>query len=170
MEFHEIQKITTTQGKRPFLTCPILALDPGETTGVARFHYNKTSEIWHMYPSQLATPDIPSFIQLMQSQLDQYNPAIIVMEDYRVYSWKTKDHAWSDLHTPKIVAAMEVLCLQQNIPLHKQMAQQAKGFCTNDKLKQWGFYQPGQRHAVDAIRHGCYFLLFNSHKIKPGSH
>lgn len=42
----------------------------------------------------------------------------------------------------------------------KQMAVTAKNFCTDDKLKQWGFWQAGQKHARDSIRHGCYFLLF----------
>jgi hypothetical protein len=33
----------------------------------------------------------------------------------------------------------------------------AKGFATDDKLKAWGFWQPGQRHARDAIRHALNF-------------
>jgi hypothetical protein len=41
------------------------------------------------------------------------------------------------------------------------MAHQAKGFVTDEKLKAWGFYQKGVRHARDSIRHACYFLLFD---------
>ena len=47
-----------------------------------------------------------------------------------------------------------------NIPTHKQMASTAKTFATDKKLREWGFWERGMRHARDAIRHGCYFLLF----------
>jgi hypothetical protein len=44
--------------------------------------------------------------------------------------------------------------------IHYQMATTAKTFVTDEKLKQWGFWQEGMRHSRDAIRHGLYFLLF----------
>lgn len=34
-----------------------------------------------------------------------------------------------------------------------------KTFCNDEKLKGWGFWKVGERHARDAIRHGAYFLI-----------
>jgi hypothetical protein len=89
----------------------------------------------------------------------------VVMEDYKVYSWKTKDHAFAGLHTPRLIGALELVCFDLGIPLYKQMAVQAKGFCTDDKLQAWGLWQEGMRHARDAIRHALYYLLFTHAKI-----
>lgn len=47
-----------------------------------------------------------------------------------------------------------------------QMAAQAKGFVDDDKLKAWGFWIKGKKHARDAIRHGVYYLLFTYHNAK----
>lgn len=90
----------------------------------------------------------------------------VVIEDYRVYSWKTKDHAWAGLHTSRLIGATELICYDAGLDLTKQTAQQAKGFCTDDKLQAWGLWQEGQRHARDAIRHALYYLLFRVAKLQ----
>jgi hypothetical protein len=53
-----------------------------------------------------------------------------------------------------------MICTQKDINLYLQGAQQAKGFSKDDKLRAWGLYQVGKRHANDAIRHATYWLLF----------
>jgi len=60
---------------------------------------------------------------------------------------------------------IKTLCLQQDIKWHTQNAQTGKGFCTDDKLRQWGLYIPGIRHAMDAVRHGAHFLIFGEPKF-----
>ena len=39
------------------------------------------------------------------------------------------------------------------------MAQQAKGFVTDAKLKEWGMWDIGHKHARDACRHCVYYLV-----------
>ena len=94
-------------------------------------------------------------------------PDIIVYENYKVYSWKTENHAWAGLHTPQLIGCIETLARLYDIPTYTQMAQQAKHFCTDTKLKEWGLYNPGMRHAMDAVRHACYYLLFNHPEPTP---
>jgi len=138
----------------------VLALDPGETTGACLFVGPNLSEA-----RQLATGLMPLAAVAVSNYIQLLEPDVVVIEDYRVYSWKTKDHAWAGLHTPRLIGATEYICHQLLKPLVKQTAQQGKGFCTDDKLKAWGVYQVNQKHARDAIRHACYYLLFAVAKL-----
>jgi hypothetical protein len=152
-----------------------LAIDPGETTGVAVFDQFKLTHC-----EQLNTSDMSFAPTVMQEWIHKWGrgrnkegkviPAQIVMEDYRVYGWKTEQHTWAALHTPRFIGGIEAICQLADppYPFVKQMAQVAKGFCTDDKLKEWGYYDRAQRHSRDAIRHGTYYLLWPSNPpIKP---
>lgn len=136
----------------------LLALDPGEHTGVAVFKQGQLKEC-----TQLLCKDNPA--QSIIEIFEMYQPTCVVCEDYRIYKHKTESHAWSDLFTPRLLGMIELLCYQQEINLHLQMASTAKGFCTPEKLKEWGFWQKGKRHADDAIKHGAYFLLFYGRSV-----
>lgn len=135
----------------------VLALDPGETTGWAVF---KSCEL--IASGQSLTKTLPQARQVFCELIDMYNPQVIVAEDYKVYGWKAQAHSWSSLHTPKIIGMLAGIAGGKDIPLHLQMAQQAKGFVTDVKLRSWGYYNTGKKHARDAIRHGCYFLVFKA--------
>lgn len=138
----------------------LLALDPGETTGYALFKYDHMVEA-----GQLATHNVYAGVDLLEEMLKKHQPDMVVYEDYRVYAWKAQSHSWETLHTPRFIGAIQTLTYLRQIPVLAQMAQQAKMFCTDQKLQQWDYYQKGQRHARDAIRHGCYYLLFNNGKV-----
>lgn len=137
----------------------LIALDPGETTGYAVYQNGKLIDA-----GQLPTSYIIQGIQSLEPLLDKYldQKPYCVFENYRIYSWKTETHTWAELHTPQMLGVIETLCYVRGIKCSRQMAQQAKQFCTDDKLKMWGYYKPGLKHARDAIRHGCYYLLFNN--------
>ena len=143
----------------PALPVDLVALDPGETTGYAHFHAGKL-----VSSSQLPTHRIKVSVPILQKVILP-STSLVVYEDYRIYAWKTESHAWASLHTPKLLGVIETVAHLTDTPTFTQMAQQAKQFCTDQKLKEWGYYQPGLQHARDAIRHGCYYLLFNL--IKP---
>jgi len=69
--------------------------------------------------------------------------------------------------TTRVIGCIETLCIVNGIhDITKQPAHIAKSFCTDKKLKDWGFYQKAHRHANDAIRHGAYYLLFGPIKRK----
>lgn len=45
------------------------------------------------------------------------------------------------------------------LDLRMQTAAQAKTFVTDDKIKKLGLWAPGQKHAMDAMRHLLFTLL-----------
>jgi hypothetical protein len=91
---------------------------------------------------------------------DTYSPTEVVMEDYKVYPHYAKQHIGSSLLTPRLIGMIETICSQRDIPYHKQMAGEPKQFVTDSKLRAWGFYAIGLKHARDALRHGCFYILF----------
>jgi len=135
-----------------------LCFDPGHTTGYAIFEGLKLVE-----SGELATKPIETAVHELGDIIRKVNPKIIVMEDYRVYQWMTKQHGGSDLLTTRVIGVIETFCVINFVDhVIKQPAHIAKGFCTDKRLKEWEFYKVGERHARDAIRHGCYFLLFGA--------
>jgi hypothetical protein len=158
----------------------LVCLDPGETTGMAVF---RGPDFRLLLCGQLDTAELGRGVEALQELLRSVLGAqtsgveagaetgsprtYVVIEDYKVYGWKTEQHTWAELHTPKLIGAFVTLCIMYNLPYSMQMAVQAKQFCTDDKLKAWGLYKPGLRHARDAIRHGIYFTLFDrSYKVQ----
>lgn len=138
----------------------LLAIDPGHTTGIARFTIDSGVKLIDTDQRDTSDPNIPD------NKLLEYIAwaNAIVMEEYRVYSWRAKHHAGSDLLTARVIGGIETFNAIQNqghVSIIKQPAHVAKGFCKDKKLKEWGFYQRARRHANDAVRHGCYYMLFN---------
>jgi hypothetical protein len=96
-------------------------------------------------------------------------PDVVVMESYRVYSWKADQHKWQSLFTPRLIGALEYIIAQEGLPLVKQSASEGKNFCTDDKLKAWQLYSrtTGKQHARDALRHALHFALFGAWPSAP---
>ncbi len=135
-----------------------LCLDPGETTGFAIFnkqHLVREGHLRTVEDGKILWYEIHDLISVTEP-FDQ-----IVCEDYRVYQHKLDRHSFSPVLTLRLIGGIDHLAWKNHIPIHYQMAAQAKGFVTDDKLKNWGFWKDGMKHARDAIRHGCYFLLFH---------
>lgn len=129
----------------------VLAFDPGETTGWCVFEEGELKDFGQLTD----TPVVEALIRL-------HKPDVIVCEDYRVYAWRTNDHSWADLKTPKLIGAIDYLASSLDIKIVYQMAGMAKGFCKDSKLKEWKFWEQTRqlKHSRDAIRHACYYLLF----------
>lgn len=145
------KKVTPFEGR-------LLALDPGETTGWALF--STLNGQVSMECGQIKTWPMTDCVQSLTKLLDYAAPKFIMHESYRIYDWKTENHSWSGVPTIHVIGCLETLCIQRSIPWDTQSAGQAKNFCTDEKLKSWGVYEVGKKHARDAIRHGCLFLLF----------
>lgn len=131
----------------------LLALDPGETTGWAQFMGGNL--IAHGF---LGTGTFEQAVPEVTKLIDTKKPDHIRIEDYKVYPWLTQQHTFSSLHTPQLIGAIETLAVQRGIRTSREMAQRPKNFCTDDKLKMWGMYVTN-KHARDAIRHGCFYFL-----------
>ncbi len=161
MDFNELADAVHEQrGIESYSNMTILAFDPGHTTGWAAF-IPIGGVLWLNAWGEIDTTDIPLATEAVDKLIDKYMPEIVVMEDYRVYAWRAKHHAGSNLLTARVIGCIETIASWSLITrVYKQPANIAKKFCTDTKLKEWGFYQRGSKHVNDAIRHGCYFLIF----------
>lgn len=126
----------------------ILAIDPGETCGYAKFFDGEPTIVDQC-------KDITEVI------FEHPSPSLIAYEDYRIYPGKLRQHSFSEVPTLKVIGAIEYICKQRNIKAIPILASTAKGFVTNKRLKEWGFYQKGLRHGMDALRLGLHVLLFS---------
>lgn len=136
----------------------LITFDPGETTGVSIWDNSKLA-----WCGQLPTHHVVTSVGLLDEWFDRHaltreHNIKVVIEEYRVYSWKTDDHAQSTLHTSRLIGCLETLLTLRGIGYQMCGAGLAKKFATDEKLKAWGFWQKGERHARDAIRHGVYYL------------
>lgn len=133
----------------------LFVIDPGPTSGFAIFSNGEL-----MACEQVVCDEKRGWDPIVDKMV-QYNPQVVLCEEYRVYAGKVAQHSWSKVDTLRIIGAIEFACHREGYMLFKQLAATVKGFCTNNRLKEWGYYFKGQPHARDAIRHGCYWLLFN---------
>lgn len=133
----------------------LVALDPGNTTGVATFK-NGVFHSGEEIDTSTIEKGIDNLLPLIQDAQH------IVYESYRVYKWKAQDHVHNDLHTSQLIGCIRTLSYLNLISCTSQTAQVAKQFVTDEKLKTWNLWIKGRKHARDAIRHGCYYLLFNA--------
>lgn len=131
----------------------LLCLDPGHTTGWCLFEDGKLTA-----SGQADT--ISSWYEI-DKLFEDVKPTMVIYENYRVYAHKLERHSNSEVFTLRLIGVIEYICWLDRTPYFNQMAHQAKGFVTDEKLKKWDYYQKGAKHARDAIRHGCYFLLFD---------
>jgi len=141
----------------------ILSFDPGETTGWAMFKDGKLIKDDHFGLETYSDTRISALPvwELFEEHLDH-----VIIEGYRIYKSKAIAHTWNPLFTPKLIGYIEAVCDYHEVPRTIQMAS-SKQFCNDDKLKRWGYYQNARsRHSRDAIRHGCYWLLFNGRDKK----
>jgi hypothetical protein len=136
----------------------VLILDPGETTGVALFE-----DGYLLNAGQIVIRENFSKLEeIFLATLPQY----VVCEEYRIYGGKAMSHAHSTIPTLRYIGAIQMLCSQRDINIYFQSASRAKGFCTDDRLHDWGMYVEGLQHARDAIRHGAAFYLFNKQSTR----
>jgi hypothetical protein len=163
MDFNKLRVAANKSKKLEPFEGTLLALDPGETTGVAAFSCTKEEAVL-CHASQIKTWPLENGVEAIQALVNQLRPNYVVFESYQVYEWKAEDHTWSQVPTVQVIGMLQTILIQGTVPRSSQTAQVAKGFCDDDKLKAWGFYQPGLRHARDAIRHGTYYLLFGPSK------
>ncbi len=145
------------EAKNPTPIRFLLCLDPGETTGWAAFTNGRLSESGQLD----STSDTANGLHTLLHHRFAGKPDHLVAEDYRVYAHRVLQHTNSSLFTPRLLGMIEAESELNAIPLTLQMATQAKGFVSDQRLKDWGMWTT-QRHARDAIRHGIYFLLFDS--------
>jgi hypothetical protein len=153
-------------GSKPYLG-PVIGVDPGETTGFALINNAKLVK-WDQIETDTPLKAWYNLGKIFEETKHQFPEGVdVACEDYRIYSWKSKDHSWSAVHTIKVVGYVQILAHTHGFNLKMRMAQQAKAFMSDKRLEEWGLYQEGQRHARDAIKHAAFHVLFSTlHPIK----
>jgi len=147
----------------------LLSLDPGETTGYAIFVATKDSA--QLFEAgQLKTWPLDDCIAALDTLLDKAFPTrqstnLALFESYNVYAHKLEQHTHSSVPTVQIIGSLKTLLILRKQRWITQTAQVGKGFAKDEKLQKWGFYLEGKKHARDATRHGCYFLLFGHSEL-----
>lgn len=148
------RKVPAPELQAHFAERTILALDPGETTGVAI--WEGSLERVEMF--QLETKDVGQAFDTLREVVCHFKPDHIRAEEYRVYNWMAESHSWSVLHTPQLIGAIRVLAHLEKVPLTLKLAQHAKATWNDSVLKQSGCYTPGLKHARDACRHLLFYM------------
>jgi hypothetical protein len=148
------RKETPKQVCEAFEHRTFIALDPGETTGVAIWD----GQLEHVELFQIETKEVGQAHDDLLAIMLHFKPDHLRVEEYRVYSWMADSHSWAVLHTPQLIGAIRVLARKCQIPLDFKMAQHAKAMWTDDNLKRVGLYNPGLKHARDAERHLLYYM------------
>lgn len=154
--FEELLKKTRSRDPKWKVPNTLLCLDPGHTTGVAVFRDGRLTDC----PQVQTVADDQLLWQNLLELFAETQPTRIVCEDYKIYAHKLKQHTNASVWTLRLIGGIDLWAHMHNIPITYQMASMAKGFCQDGKLKRWGFWATGMRHSRDAIRHGCYYLLF----------
>lgn len=149
----------------------IMAIDPGGTTGIATCakggQYN-----FHQFG---ADPQHDRFITMdklirgySETASDFGDEFIVVCERFE---WRKDEEAEErtkiDYTACELVGAIKLITSTLNVPLVMQSASQVVGKTAfwgkgsgDAKIKKLGLWRPGQRHAMDALRHLLYYRAF----------
>lgn len=128
----------------------ILAIDPGNVTGVATYHRGR------LETSELPKHEVYEF--LLPFITDRVFPLEVVAERFVISQRTIRSERQGD--ALDILGFLDGLCYLEMVPLTLQTAAQAKSFATDDKLRRLGWYQKTKDgHANDACRHLLVYLV-----------
>jgi len=150
------------QVKKSDFSGTVLALDPGETTGwsVLDVDISGSGSVQLVAQGQFASWPLELGLKGLTELLDVYRPNFVVFEAYHVYSWRLNEHTFSEVPTIQLIGMIKTLTLQRALKFGEQTAQTGKAFFTDDRLKKFGIFFEGQKHARDSLRHACQFITF----------
>ena len=136
----------------------LLAIDPGQRTGVAVFKYDDT-DVW-IYTSQ----EVYGGVEGMWAWLRQWDfdsDTTVVIEDFLYNARKPS----VDLTPVRVIGLMEGFCLGNDLLLVKQPPAGRKEAVSNEALKRAGWFYSGEpnRNRVESVRHGAWWLKKQRH-------
>jgi hypothetical protein len=153
----------------------VLGIDPGETTGWCVMGVDTHALSSNSVPLERAVlsgifkyGQIDCFYEnngvqeLLDLALIDYPASAIAMEDF-VLNFNKADKARHTLSPVRVISKFEYGLWSyeehQVNRIHLQSASLAKTTCTDERLKEWKFYDRFSGvHARDAVRHAYYFL------------
>lgn len=146
----------------------IIAIDPGETTGICAFDSGELISATQLDTASLSDAyySIRQYCVTIFSSDQLSPPTKIVCEDYEIYAHKLKQHTWAKLHTPKVIGICAAIAYDLNSIFITRLASNPKSFVTDVYLRQNNLYIKGKRHARDAVRHAIYEVIYSNGKTK----
>jgi hypothetical protein len=132
-----------------------LSIDPGISTGYATFKSN--GDLIRTGTLRDGKTELYPFLDTLVDYPDK--PLDIIVENYRLYPWKSMSQSWSSLETVRFIGAIDYWAYNRSrnlSPVHLQDPQ-VKGIA----YKWAGLTVPKNHdmsHETDAFVHGVYFL------------
>lgn len=126
-----------------------LSVDPGETVGWATFDEQGNG---------LKNGTVigrPALLNLLRA----VNPTVIICEDFMLYPWKSKDQAFSQFETVKVIGWLEMWAHIKKIVVHLQPSN------VLTIALMWSGIKAPKGHLPDemsAYAHGVYWLQKNN--------
>lgn len=126
-----------------------LAIDPGETSGWATFKEDGSLD---KMGSVLGRESVYALLSSVQ-------PWVIIVEDFELFPWKSRDQAFSKFEAVRVIGAIELWAYAKQRSVHLQKPSiKTVGYMwagiTKAKLKR-------DSHERDAYVHGVYWLQKN---------
>lgn len=129
----------------------LLALDPGTTTGYCV--YEQGSFVFGQIGPEMHHKPLWALMKGTE-------PTTIICEDFTFRPNPNRRKVVLD--SKEYIGVVKLYGSAYDVPVKMQMASQAKGFWGEDnRIRKLGLWQPGQRHAMDALRHMLYYLSFD---------
>jgi hypothetical protein len=129
----------------------VLAIDPGETTGLAKAVLDEQRLV-----SVTGSEGVISPMQMF-GLLDSISPDYLVAEGFE---YRNDSRPGLVLYSRNLLGVCEMWAELRNACFRTQSAAKGKGFYGNEKLRKLGYYESSSPHARDAIRHLLTFLTF----------
>src|SRR5688500_3498673 len=161
------RKFVQLTDNRPDDGLQLMAVDPGGTTGWAVFWIPTANmlvrdlrilEDAEYRCGQATGPEEQQVKELIDVMRD-IGDAPVIIEDFILRQFRQDRGLLSPV---RVTAMLEFAIWERGWdaahPIRKQQASLAKSTVTDERLRDWGFWEPGMPHARDALRHALTFL------------
>jgi len=139
----------------------VLAIDPGETTGIVLLSYLKDGSAVVVYSTEWSLKqDIEAYSCSLKDLLCDYPLGAVVIEDYRIYAGKAAMHTGQRLYTAELLGATHAICATTSPFLSVTVYPASKKGRWPDARLRAKFPNHGVTgvHAVDALKLGLAYV------------
>lgn len=128
----------------------LMAFDPGKATGMVRYDCGDVETYTYTEDGFLEYLSHPTLLFA----------DIYVVEEFRLYPHMATTLSNHRMEVSELIGIIRANAHIRGIHVVFQGAGQAKQLCTDELLKQYGWYNVAKnRHERDALRHALYYLI-----------
>jgi hypothetical protein len=138
----------------------LVAFDPGLATGYAFFDEGRPSHLGDIRGME-------KMDDFLVNLIDKYGkPDVVVIEDFRLWSWKAKQQAGSKMEASKVIGKIELWAKMNKIPITMQKPQDKDMGVVWSKLKIP--LNHDKSHHIVAYNHAVFFLVTHGMMLPMG--